>query len=447
MPEPERPPVLSVTRFNQLVQATLEGRVPLTWIEGEVSNLVAPPSGHLYFTLKDATSQLRAAMFRNRTRLLASKPRNGMRIRVRGRPSIYMPRGDYQLLVEHIEDAGVGALQQAFDALKLKLAAEGLFAAERKRALPGFPLAIGVVTSASGAVIHDVVTVLARRAPWIPVVLYPTLVQGREAAACIAEAIAVANRRAEVDVLIVGRGGGSLEDLWPFNEEIVARAIAGSALPVISAVGHETDVTIADFVADLRAPTPSAAAESAAPPREELLARVNGELRALNRHMQSRLRDAAAQLALTRKGIIRPDHRLRDHRQQVDELELRARRALADRIALENRRLTEILHRLRMEAPDRKLPEARNRVVALQSRAARALREKLARRQLALEAAAARLNTVSPLATLSRGYAIVLDSAGNVLSTATDTQPGQVVNARLARGELTCRVEAIQPAD
>lgn len=390
--------VLTVSQFNRKVQALIEGRVPLAWIEGEISNLAAPASGHLYFTLKDNDSQVRAAMFRTRSRFVSLKPRNGLLVRVQARATLYLPRGDYQLIVEHMEEAGIGALQRAFEQLKAKLSAEGLFAPERKREIPRFPRAVGVVTSSAGAAIHDILTVLRRRAPWIDVVVYPTLVQGREAAAQIADAIETANARAECDVLIVGRGGGSLEDLWPFNEEIVARAIADSEIPVISAVGHETDFSIADFVADLRAPTPSAAAERVAPDRAALHTQAENALRTMTRRLDAVLREAAGRLALARKSLVRPDHKLREYRQTLDELELRA---------------------------------------------GRALRARLAEQQQALESAAARLNTVSPLATLARGYAIVRDAQGAVLKNAVDVPVGAAVNARLANGSLACRVEAV----
>jgi exodeoxyribonuclease VII large subunit len=447
MSESDRPRIFSVSQFNQQVQAMLEGKVPLSWIEGEISNLVMPPSGHLYFTLKDDASQVRAAMFRNRSRLLGIKPRNGMLVRIRARPTLYLPRGDYQVLVEHIEEAGLGALQRAFDALKTQLAEEGLFASERKRPVPAFPSSVGIVTSASGAAVHDIITVLKRRAPWVQLVLYPTLVQGRDAAAGIVNAIATANRRAEVDVLIVGRGGGSLEDLWSFNEESVARAIAASEIPVISAVGHETDVTIADFVADLRAATPSAAAERVAPPRDELLARSDHGLRSLLRHMQTKLRDAQAQLTITRQGMVRPDLRLREFRQQLDELEMRGRRAIQTRIAHEKTAADDLARRLRQASPDRATASRSQRVTAVEQRLLRALKDRLARRRLALEAAAARLHTVSPLATLSRGYAIVTDEQGAVLRNARDTETGARVRARLGSGRIDCLVAGVQPTD
>lgn len=446
MADTDRPDVLSVSQFNRRVQGLIEGSIPLSWIEGEISNLVAAASGHLYFTLKDDESQVRAAMFRGRSRFLGTRPRNGMLVRVRARPSLYLARGEYQLIVEHLEDAGQGSLQRAYEALKARLAAEGLFDAGRKRPIPRFPRAIGIVTSPTGAAIHDILTVLRRRAPWIPLVLYPTLVQGREAAPGIASAIAAANRRAEVDVLIVGRGGGSLEDLWPFNEEMVARAIIASDIPVISAVGHETDVTISDFVADLRAPTPSAAAERVAPPRDELLARIDASLRTLDRHLRGVLQEQAARLALARKGLVRPDRRLREYGQAFDELDLRGRRALRARVAEETTRLAELSRRLQQASPVRALPARAEQADALRARLARALSARVARQRLALEAAGARLHTVSPLATLSRGYAIVSDTNGHVLRNAGEASIGQRVSARLGDGTLDCRVEAIQAA-
>ncbi len=397
------PEVLSVSQFNRKVQSLMEGKLPLAWIEGEISNLAAPPSGHFYFTLKDSDSQVRAAMFRNRSRFVSLKPRNGLLVRVQARATLYLPRGDYQLIVEHMEEAGIGALQRAFEQLKAKLASEGLFDAEDKQDIPAFPRTVGVVTSPAGAAIHDILTVLRRRAPWIHVIVYPTLVQGREAASQIADAIETANERDECDVLIVGRGGGSLEDLWPFNEEVVARAIADSAIPVISAVGHETDFSIADFVADMRAPTPSAAAETvAAQDRDALLARSSHALRSLTRRMHAQLQEATSRLQLAHKSLVRPDYRLREFRQTLDELELRA---------------------------------------------GRALRTLLAQRQQELEATAARLHTVSPLATLARGYAIVRDENNSVIKNAQAVTLGSTVTARLGQGTLACTVERVLPTN
>lgn len=436
--------ILSVSQFNRQVQGLLEGGVPPCWIEGEVSNFVSPPSGHCYFTLKDDTSQVRAAMFRNRARLLRIRPRNGMLVRVRARPTLYLPRGDYQLLVDQLEEAGAGALQRAFEALKNRLAEEGLFAAERKRPLPPFPRAIGVVTSPTGAAVHDILTVLRRRAPWIPVVLYPSLVQGSEAAPGLIAAIAAANRRAEVDVLIVGRGGGSLEDLWPFNEESVARAIAGSAIPVISAVGHETDVTIADFVADLRAPTPSAAAERVAPPRAELLARLAQTEKNLSRQMLAGLRALDQRLQLARKSLVRPDQRLRELRQQFDEQVLHAIRALQHRMAAERATADSLARRLGQASPDRILPVRAAALGQARLRLARNAQARLEREDTRLRHAVARLNAVSPLATLARGYAIARTLDGHLLRDASAVRPGDAIDVRLARGRLACRVDAVQ---
>lgn len=441
------PDILSVTQFNHQVQDLLEGSIPSCWIEGEISNFVSPPSGHCYFTLKDDTSQVRAAMFRNRARLLRIRPRNGMLVRVRARPTLYLPRGDYQLLVEQLEEAGAGALQRAFELMKNRLAEEGLFAAERKRPLPAFPRAIGVVTSPSGAAVHDILTVLRRRAPWIPVVIYPSLVQGNEAAPGLVAAIAAANRRAEVDVLIVGRGGGSLEDLWPFNEESVARAIAGSAIPVISAVGHETDITIADFVADLRAPTPSAAAERVAPPRAELLAQVAQAEKTLARQMQARLRESRHQLNLARKSLVRPDQRLREFRQQFDELVLRAIRATRHRIEAGQADADALARRLRQASPDRVLPARANALARARLRLMRNTELLLERQDTRLRHAVARLHAVSPLATLARGYAIARAPDGRLLRETSQVQPGDPVDVRLARGRLACRVIDVQPDD
>ena len=266
--------VIEVSALNRMVRDMLEHALPLMWVRGEVSNFTCAPSGHCYFTLKDAAAQVRCTMFRSRARLLDWQPRNGMQIEVRALPTLFEPRGEFQLNVETIRRSGMGALYEAFERLKLRLAAEGLFASERKRALPAFPRRIGVVTSPQAAALRDVLTILARRMPSLPVLVYPTAVQGADAAQGIARAIEAASRRLECDVLIVCRGGGGIEDLWAFNDEAVARAIHGCALPVVTGIGHETDFTIADFVADLRAPTPSAAAQAASPDRRELSARV-----------------------------------------------------------------------------------------------------------------------------------------------------------------------------
>lgn len=438
---------LTVTQLNRLVRQTLEGGLPAVWVEGEISNLASPPSGHLYFRLKDAGAQVDAAFFRNRNRLLRFRLRDGMQVRARGRVTLFEPRGNYQFVVEHLEESGLGALQRALEILKAKLAAEGLFAEERKRPLPAFPARIGVVTSPAGAAIHDILTVLRRRAPWIEVVLYPTSVQGAAAAGEICAAIAAANRRAEVDVLIVGRGGGSLEDLWSFNEEAVVRAIAASALPVVSAVGHEIDVTLSDLAADRRAATPSAAAEILAPSTEALQQELRHAERQLLRQVQARIAAARHDLGTARAGLVRPDHRLREYRQRIDELWLRGRRALREALAGERVRMTDLQRRLRAADPRRGLPERAVHVRVLRERLARALGHRLEKRRLALGAAGARLQGISPLATLQRGYAIVRDDHGRVLRRAADAQHDQALRVQLGSGELDVRVTGLRPEE
>ncbi|HEY0719956.1 MAG TPA: exodeoxyribonuclease VII large subunit, partial [Gammaproteobacteria bacterium] len=298
--------VYSVSRLNREARALLEGHFPLMWIEGEISNLTRPASGHIYFSLKDPFAQVRCAMFRMRGMHLVFRPADGMQVLVRARLSLYEPRGDYQLIVEQMEEAGDGALRRAFEQLKQRLHAEGLFESARKRPLPPLPRRIGVVTSPSGAAIHDILTVLRRRFPAIPVILYPVPVQGAGAAAQIATMLRKAGERGECDVLIVGRGGGSLEDLWPFNEEVVARAIAASPIPVVSAVGHEVDVTIADFAADQRAATPSAAAEMVVPDRQEWQLRIERLQERLTQALHHRLRHAHQSVAHLAKRIRHP---------------------------------------------------------------------------------------------------------------------------------------------
>jgi len=320
--------VLSVSLLNEQVRDLLENSFPHLWVEGEISNLAQPSSGHLYFTLKDAGAQIRAAMFRGNNRLLQFAPKNGQQVLVKARLSLYAPRGDYQLIVEQMEEAGLGALRRAFDELRLRLQAEGLFAAERKRPLPEHVRHLAVITSPTGAAIRDILSVLRRRFPGLPVTLLPVPVQGREAAPAIVRALALANAQPQFDAILIARGGGSLEDLWAFNEEVVARAIAGSRLPVVSGVGHETDFTIADFVADVRAPTPSAAAELLSLDGAELLGSLEGFELLLARALHTQLQRLGQQLTHLRARLRHPGQRLHDLAQRLDELELRLQRAI-----------------------------------------------------------------------------------------------------------------------
>ena len=433
--------VLTVAQLNREVRAVLEGNFPLLWVEGEISNLARPSSGHLYFSLKDEQAQARCAMFRQRNMHLRFDPENGMHVVARVRVTMYEPRGEFQLVVEHMEQAGDGALRRAFDQLKARLQAEGLFETARKRPVPKAPRCVGVVTSPSGAAIRDILTVLRRRSPDIQVIVYPVPVQGAGAGQKIAAAIRHAGERAECDVLIVGRGGGSLEDLWAFNEEVVARAIQASPLPVVSAVGHEIDFTIADFVADVRAPTPSAAAELVSPDtteRRQRLARLDARLYqctlvALRRRKQ-------ALVGLERR-LKHPGRRLQEIAQRLDELEQRLRHAHRTWMRHAMAQLATLMARLHRHTPEHRVERLAARQSALARRLGAAAVRLQERRREQLASTARALDTVSPLATLGRGYAIVGRADGGVLRDSRTIATGEKVVARLARGKLLCRVE------
>ncbi|PYS94839.1 MAG: exodeoxyribonuclease VII large subunit [Acidobacteria bacterium] len=439
-------PVLTVSELNALARGLLEEGLGTVWVEGEISNLRRYPSGHTYFTLKDAESQVAAVLFRGSAAALRFRPGDGLKVLARGRVSLYEPRGAYQVIVEALEPAGLGALQLAFEQLKARLLAEGLFDAARKRPIPLLPRRIGIVTSPSGAAIRDILKVLSRRFASLGVVLAPARVQGAEAAGEIVAGIAALNRLAGLDALIVTRGGGSLEDLWPFNEEAVARAIAASAIPVISAVGHETDVTIADLVADLRAPTPSAAAEMVVGSREELAERIAAaEARLL---AAARLRLAALRRRLGDLGAERAFEilrsRLRDAMLRVDDLTFRLRDRL-DRRALAARHRLEILgQRMTPRRLDERLAGRRAAALALgrMLRAAAAARLQRARDRVA--ALSESLGALSPLAVLARGYAICFEAGSDaVLKEAGRVRVGAPVRVRLHRGSLGCEVRSV----
>ncbi len=412
--------VLSVAALNRAARALIEGGFGVVWVEGEISNFSRPGSGHWYFTLKDREAQLRCTMWRPRNTLLRFTPRDGQLVQARGRVSLYEVRGEFQLVVEHLEDAGAGALQRAYEELRARLAAEGLFAAERKRALPAAPACVGVITSPSGAAIRDILQVLAQRFPAAAVIVYPVPVQGAAAAPAIAAALDLAGERAECDVLILARGGGSLEDLWAFNDERVARAIARCTLPVVAGVGHETDVTIADFAADVRAPTPTAAAQRVVPDRRVWLQRLALLAQRFVGAMRRKLGEDAAQLRARHERLQRahPGARLSQHAQRLDELELRLRRSLEGQL------------RTAM-AP---LPPLTTRLHAAWARTATAA---LARIDLAARA----LHAVSPLATLERGFAIVSQAgSGALVRSSEEVNVGADIEARLASGVLMARV-------
>ncbi|MNU61241.1 Exodeoxyribonuclease 7 large subunit [compost metagenome] len=437
--------IFTVTRLNSAVRMILEQDLGLVWLTGELSNLAMPSSGHWYFSLKDISAQVRCAMFKGNNRRVPFRPQDGMQVLVQARVSLYEPRGDYQLIIESMQPAGDGMLALRFEELKRRLGAEGLFDEGRKRPLPREPRAVGLVTSATGAALHDMLTVLGRRAPDLPVFIYPTQVQGSAAIGQIVAAIALANRRAEVDVLIVGRGGGSLEDLWCFNEEAVARAIAHSAIPVVSAVGHEVDVTISDFAADLRAPTPSAAAELVAPDRSARAQRLVHLKQRLVQAISRRQTAARHGFALLQKRLDHqdPKRRLEQQSQRLDELSGRLQQLLNLRLHQGERRLANLELRLQARSPEKLLAAGKRRHQLAQERLHTLMnkRQDLAAHRLAM--LSARLDGISPLATLGRGYSITRTPSGEVISRAAQVSPGQQLVTTLAEGSLRVRVEEV----
>ena len=436
--------VLTVSQLNARARRLLEEVFPQVWVEGELSNLARPSSGHMYFTLKDSGAQVRCALFRQHAARVRMDLRDGLLVRARGRVSVYEGRGDYQMIIDALEPAGDGALRQAFEALKLKLQHEGLFASERKRALPSHPTRIGVITSPSGAAVRDIISVFGRRAPFIELVISPTAVQGRDAAPQIVRALGRADR-AGFDALIVARGGGSLEDLWPFNEEAVARAVAACQTPIVSAIGHETDVSICDFVADMRAPTPSAAAELLSPDTPNMLLQLQRYQRQLQQCMKTRLAHDQLRLDTLRRRLRHPGERLAQQSQRLDELDMRLQRAWQHRLEQRQQQLANLQGRLQQQHPERLLRVLHERLEQVRQRLPRAIQLQLQQRRQRLESTAQGLHLISPLATLGRGYSILLDQQGKAIRSQQDAQPGQQLQARLAEGRLTLRVEAEQP--
>jgi len=436
--------IYSVSRLVRETRAILEGSFPLLWVEGEISNLARPASGHIYFSLKDEAAQVRCALFRMQRQRLRFQPDNGQRVLLRARVSLYEARGEFQLVAEHMEPAGEGALRLAFERLKAKLAAEGLFDAEFKRPLPPLPTQIGLITSPSGAALRDLLSVLRRRFPAIPLVIYPVPVQGTEAPARIVHALQLANQRQECDLLILSRGGGSLEDLQAFNDETLARAIRASQIPVVTGIGHEIDFTIADFVADLRAPTPSAAAEYATPDRQALSQRLQRSLRQLHNLLRQLLSSRRERLQMLRSRLYRqhPRQRLSQRTQRLDELSQRLLNLQEHRLARLRDRLHLLRARLDHQSPSNRLERLTARLEQCSGRLDSALSGQLQRRQQRLQQLARDLHNLSPLQTLQRGYAIALRPRdGRILTAATQIQVGEETEIRLARGRLLCEVK------
>jgi exodeoxyribonuclease VII large subunit len=443
------PTLLTVSQLNRQVKSLLDSHFDFVWVEGEVSNFAAPTSGHWYFSLKDGSAQVRCAMFSRTNQRIKFTPANGDAIRLRCRVSLYEGRGEFQLIVEHLEHAGAGALQAAFEKLKAKLQAEGLFDATRKHALPDAVSQLGVITSPTGAAIHDILHVLKRRCPAIGVFVLPVVVQGEGAAAQISSAIERANRwhregRIHLDALIVGRGGGSLEDLWAFNEEIVARAIADSELPVVSAVGHEVDFSIADMVADFRAPTPSAAAELLSPDQQEWQQRLQAMENSLVSLIQRNLSGAATHLTHLRQRLKHPGAQLRENAQRLDDLEQRLILAQKNLLHRQHSALTLLESRLMARSPLPGLQQLQGDALQWHKRLEAAMHQRLQQSANRLAHLGQMLDSLSPLGTLQRGYAIVTDGKGKVLRDSSKVSIGDEIEARLAQGRLGLTVNKVE---
>ncbi len=441
-------PVLTVSALNRLAREALESALPLMWIDGEISNLTRAASGHLYFTLKDASAQVRCTIWRNRAQLLAFRPENGMRVEIRALATLYEARGDYQLNVETVRKAGIGDLFEAFRRLRDTLTAEGLFDADAKRPIPRFPRAIGLVTSPAAAALRDVLVTLGRRAAHVPVILYPAPVQGADAATRLVEAVRTAGERAAqdgIEVLLLVRGGGSLEDLWSFNDEALARALRACPIPVLSGVGHETDFSIADFAADLRAPTPTGAAELASAGWHAAHREIDALGPQLERSMQRRLEALAQRLDRASLRFVHPRERLRQAQTDTHLSAARLQRAMQRQLERTQFRHAALELRLARQRPN--FTTAHSRTDDLGHRLQRAGQTLLARRQAQVDALAAHLQHLNPESVLARGYAIARDTHGRVLRSATEIATEATVEVQLASGRLLTQVTGRIPAD
>lgn len=428
--------IFSVSELNRSVRHLLETQLPMLWVEGEISNFARPGSGHWYLTLKDGQAQVRCAMFRNSNMRVNFKPANGTQVLVRGRVGLYEGRGEYQLVIEHMEEAGFGALQRQFDELKQKLSSEGLFDAAHKKPMPDSVNHIGVITSPTGAAVKDVLSVLKRRFPAIKVSIFPTAVQGEQAAGQIVEAINNAQQLGHCDALIVGRGGGSLEDLWPFNEELVARAIFACEIPVISAVGHEIDITIADFVADLRAATPSAAAELISPDGEDMLNQFEGFELLLAEAMVRKTHLLNQQVSNLHKRLQHPGRKLQEQSQHLDHLDIRLRRAINSKLQQQRFRMDSLQGKLARVHPADAIINRQQLVAGYIKQMSRAVVQQLEVKKTKTAQAMHLLDTVSPLKTLGRGYSIIRDDQGAVVKTVDGVSAGDNLKSQMADGEI-----------
>ncbi len=442
----KRSTIYTVSRLNRFAKQILSSEIGDIWLSGEISNFTSAASGHWYFTLKDDKAQIKAAMFRNANRYTRLSPKMGDKVLVRGNVSLYEARGDYQLIVEHMEPEGTGRLKQAFDALKLKLANEGLFAQEHKKAIPSHPKRIGIVTSASGAALHDILSVLARRNPQIEVILYPSQVQGDAAAAQLRQALGGAVKRNEVDLLLLTRGGGSLEDLWCFNDEGLVRDLFSCPLPVVSAVGHEIDFTLCDFVADLRAPTPSAAAELVSYDQQEHTKRIQQSLQRLKLSMHRRLLISAERLANTKSKLelVHPTQKIQQQYQMLDQAELRLHNLMQQKLDSAKSQLLLRQHRLAMRSPKGRIDELDYLLSLLQKRLHTGMAGYLQQQNSAFAKQCELLHALSPLATLSRGYSITY-SGNRIISDAKQVNAGDILETRLQKGVVISKVQPCEP--
>ncbi len=433
--------ILKISELNAEVSLLLQSAFPLLWVEGEISNLSRPASGHLYFSLKDSKAQIRCAMFRNKNLNLRIKPSNGLKVIARVKVGLYEPRGDFQLIVEHMEDAGEGQLQKNFEALKKKLDSQGLFDSSQKKPLPKLPTRIGIITSATGAALQDVINVLNRRCPHIPLLIYPTPVQGAHAATQIVKAIQQANHDKRCDILLLIRGGGSIEDLWSFNEEIVAQAIYDAQTPIVSGVGHEIDFTIADFVSDQRAPTPSAAAELISPDRLELLGQITRFENSLHQSIQRLIQSQSERLATLQHRLKQqsPLVIIQQHSQQVDRYEIRLTRNIQQQVNQNKTKLQHLQQRLLTQTPLQKIDQHRVRVHELKRRLLTTMQRKHEQSSEQLHTLSTKLNTISPLATLQRGYSIVRNK-DTVIHSINQVKKGYQLNVTLSDGDFDCEV-------
>lgn len=442
---PSSPPIFTVSRLNQTVRQLLEMEMGQIWLSGEISNLSQPSSGHWYFTLKDDRAQVRCAMFRNSNRRVTFRPQNGQQILMRATITLYEPRGDYQLIAESMQPAGDGLLQQQFEQLKQRLQEEGLFDPAHKKPLPSPAHCVGVVTSSSGAALHDILNVLKRRDPSLPVVIYPTAVQGADAPMQIVRAIELANQRKECDVLIVGRGGGSLEDLWSFNDERVAQAIFASLIPIVSAVGHETDVTIADFVGDLRAPTPSAAAELVSRNQTELMRQMLSQQQRMEMAMDYYLARHQQRFTRLNHRLQQQHPQLRLARQHTLLIKLRRRldEAVQTRLRLAERQQERTSQRLNQQQPSTRIQRHQQRIEQLHNRLELLVQRQLSGNRERFGALCSQLEGVSPLATLARGFSVTQPPSGGVLKSIKQVANGDLLKTRVQDGWVESTVTSI----